>query len=201
MTCPFDRPPDTVEVDGRSYEINTDFRTGVKFELALLDGDTDVMRLMQLWYPHLPSDINAAVDAALQFYRLGQLPSDEAAGEASGLRRQERAYDFEQDADVMLSSFWQAYGINLTTAQLHWWTFRRLMFGLPEDSGFMRRVHYRTADISGMSKSQKQHYERMRKLYALRRGGAEDRLTLAERDLRMRNYVARRFEEARNGQG
>ncbi|WP_050698976.1 Gp15 family bacteriophage protein [Anaeromassilibacillus senegalensis] len=202
MTCPLSRPPETVEVDGQSYPINTDFRVGVEFELALLSGDTDVMRLMQLWYSCIPSDINAAVDAALQFYRLGQPPPDETAGEASGLRRQERAYDFEQDADVLLSSFWQAYGIDLATIQLHWWTFRRLMFGLPEDSGFMRRVHYRTADLSELPKSQKKHYERMRKLYELRRGSAEDRLTLAERDSRMKEYVARRFEETcNNGHG
>lgn len=200
MIRPFDRPPEVIDVGGRMCPINSGFRAGVAFEVALLDGEADVKRLLEIWYPSIPGDIGAAVDAALRFYRLGQPPPEETAGSAAGLRKQERAYDFEQDADVLLSSFWQAYNIDLATAQLHWWTFRRLMFGLPEESGFIRRVHYRTADLSDMPKSQRRQYERMRKLYALKRGSAEERLTLAERNRRMQDYVARRFGEARRGQ-
>ena len=203
MIKPFDLPPTSVEIDGEIYPINTDFRVGVTFELALLNGDTDVLQLLQIWYPHIPHNVNAAVDASLQFYRLGRPALTEESGHDPIIRRQERAYDFDKDADILLSSFWQAYGIDLTSIYLHWWTFRRLMFGLPEDSGFMRRVHYRTADLKGLPKNQKKYYERMRKLYALKRGSAEDRISLEERNRRMRSYVSRRFEEVQHqlGQG
>ena len=55
---------------------------------------------------------------------------------------------------------------------------------------------YRTADTKGMPKKQKQFYDRMKSLYALKnKATAASALTLAQRNQRMKDYVARRFEE------
>ena len=56
---------------------------------------------------------------------------------------------------------------------------------------------YRTADLGGMSKTQRKLYEKMRKVYALTNTrSVESAMSLAERDRRMKDYVARRFAEA-----
>ena len=68
------------------------------------------------------------------------------------------------------------------------------MFGLPADTPFAQRLHYRTADTSGMGKEQKKHYSKMKQLFAVREP-ARAHETLAQRDARMRAYVERRFAE------
>jgi len=74
------------------------------------------------------------------------------------------------------------------------------MLGLPADTPFAQRLHYRTADTSGMGKEQKKYYSKMRRLYALREP-ARVHETLAQRDERMLAHVARRFAEVEGRKG
>ena len=106
-----------------------------------------------------------------------------------------RGYDFRVDAEALLASFRTAYGIDLDTAHLHWWTFRRLMFGLPRDTPFMERVHYRVADVSGLSKRERKHYQKMRALYALD-AGTRTQKTAAQRDAARRERLLARYDMA-----
>ena len=92
----------------------------------------------------------------------------------------------------------QAYGIDLERDSLHWWKFRRLMFGLPGDTPFMQRVQYRVADLDKLPKEQRKHYRKMRRLYALKQPEKRHRMTAEERDAAMKARVRRRFEEARH---
>ena len=82
---------------------------------------------------------------------------------------------------------------------VHWWQFRKLMFGLPSETPFAQRLHYRTADTSGMSKEQKKHYSKMKKLLAIREKACAGE-TLAQRDKRMLDYVEQRCAEVGHGQ-
>lgn len=198
--APFSRLPETVQVAGEEIPIRTDFRVWVQFELGLL-ARRDNLELLHLIYPGpFPLDVDGLAEAAIWFYRCGD--RDEEKHEEEGTpQRPARFYDFAQDADVILSSFWQVYGLDLSTATLHWWNFSRLLWGLPEGCPFMRVVHYRTADLTGMDKKQKKHYEKMRKLYALKGPEGKKRETLEERNARMQNYVARRFQEMEKQKG
>lgn len=185
-----ERPPEAVTVGGVSYPINSDFRACVAFEQAAVRGETNAGPLLRLFFPReFPPDGESAVDALLWFYRCGtDAPECRGSNKTSA-----RGYDFEQDADALQASFLAAYGIDLSTASLHWWTFRALMLGLPEDTQFMRRVYFRTAETAGMSKEQRKHVLKMRKRYELRSTAAH--ITLEERNRRMQEYVARRFAE------
>lgn len=192
---PFEALPETVEIDGQAHAINCDFRFGVTLEQEVLsDQETDVAGLLRLFYPGgVPRNVNAAVDKMLEFFKA---PSSLQNGKGESQARKGRWYDFRQDADVLLASFLDAYGIDLSTARMHWWTFRLLMLNLPHETAFMQRVHYRTADISKVDKKLQPHYRKMRSLYALKDSGAGESMTVEERDAALKEKIRRRYEEA-----
>lgn len=193
-----ERMPDSVYACGRIFPVDPDFRLMVELENAAVSADglpAEVMwDLLQRFYrKEPPQDPEEAVEGMLWFYRCGK--DDAGEGGASG---KSRAYDFKQDAEALYTSFLQTYNIDLSSSEVHWWKFRRLMFGLPADTPFAQRLHYRTADTSGMGKEQKKHYGKMKRLYAIREQ-ARCGETLAQRDERMLAYVNRRFSEVCRG--
>ena len=193
---PFEILPDTVEIGGASVKINSDFRVGVSIENEMLQEHPDVEGLLELFYPEgIPSPIEEAAEQMIRFYAIeGELEEQESKGKASASKG--RIYDFVQDADVLTASFAQAYGIDLEHDTIHWWKFRRLMFGLPADTSFMQRIHIRSVDINKVDKSQKGYYRKMKKLYAIRQPERKRRMTAEERQEQMRQKVRKRFEEA-----
>ncbi len=189
---PFPTPPDTVDAGGETVPINTDFRVWAQFEVEATHGTARAAELLVLCYPSFPQRPAEALERAIWFYRCGH-DEEPDTGDKSGLRPCERAYDFAQDAPLLLASFRAAYGIDLSVDYVHWWTFRDLMLGLPQDTPFMQVVGYRTADTKGMTKAQKKFYAEMKARYAIRESGAA--LSLEERDQRMKDYVAVRLKE------
>lgn len=190
---PFEALPDTVEVGGRRVQVETDFRFGVALETELFCDAPDVEGLLRRFYLQgIPSPVEEAVRRMIEFYAHGDRPQGE--GQGGDVKR---CYDFAQDADALLASFLGAYDIDLSTAKLHWWTFRRLMLNLPADSPFMARIRYRTADLKKLGQEERKHYKKMRALYAIRTAGERPPQTVAQREEALRELVRRRFEEAR----
>ena len=194
-----DRLPSYVEVGGSRWSIDPDFRLMVELENAVtspggLSPETLAELLVRFYPQGLPSDPETTVDRMLWFYRCGK--GDEEGGDGSSGKT--RIYDFEQDAEVLYTSFLQAFKIDLTTDAVHWWNFRQLMFGLPSETPFAQRLHYRTADTSSMGKEQKKHYAKMKRLFAVK-DRASIHETLAQRNARMLAYVERRFAEVERG--
>lgn len=163
--------PDTVEIGGKSVRINTDFRTGILFEEAIMDADLSdlekVQTMLSLYYPDgciSPEFWREAVDRAAWFYRGGR---DKAKGTGSS-DNDEPCFSYEHDADYVYAAFLQTYGIDLTETILHWWQFNALFKSLPEDTQIMKIIGYRTMKIPAkMSKEQKAYYRRMKEFYAL----------------------------------
>lgn len=194
---PFELLPETVEVSGVSVPVDPDFRVGAAIEIEMLSDQPDVAGMLAAFYPKgIPADVEAASERMIWFYaHADQTAQDGEENQGSTAR----LYDLTQDAGALLASFRQAYGIDLERERLHWWKFRRLMFGLPPDTPFMQRVYYRAADPAKLPKEQRKHYRKMKRLYALKQPERKHRLTAAERDAAMKARVQRRFEEARNG--
>lgn len=190
--------PETVSIGGRSVPINTDFRAGIQLELLSLDDKLTAERLLQNYFGvQWPEPYDEAIKAAIWFYRCGKPPAKEDDEDKQKLQQTRRSYDFEVDAEAIYTSFWQAYQIDLRSEILHWWDFRALLIDLPEETPFMKRVYYRTAKTDGMSKKQKKAFAKLRKRYELpERGTIDQRLSLMERDEKMKQYVAKRFKEA-----
>lgn len=194
-----DLPPTTVQVGGQEWSIHYDFRVGARFETMILNPEISdeekVEQALNLYYPIIPSDAPGALDALLWFYRCGKDPGEEKS--TGGRQKPRRAYCFEEDADLIFAAFLEAYGIDLSASDMHWWTFRALLLGLPRGCELVKVMGYRTADLKGMDKAQRRFYEQMRKKYALKEPGAARRaMSLEERDRRMKEHIAKRFEEA-----
>lgn len=122
-----------------------------------------------------------AYHALLDFYLGG---GEEPTGSGSRSSGPDTiALDYKTDAPYIVAAFQQVYGIDLTTARVHWWRFKALLRGLPEDCLFSRILHWRTADLTELSPGERKRYEEMREVFALPpevKGGARHAVTLAE---------------------
>lgn len=176
MNLLIDGLPETVEIAGQEVGIDTSFRTGILFEELMMDGSMDDIEKLQtallLYFPGAefgPGAIPEAVQAMLWFYRCGaEAPKKQEGGVSAP--EEEPPYSYEHDADYIYAAFLGSYGIDLARTSLHWWQFRALFRSLPEDTQFMKIVGYRSIDsktLSKMSKEQRQHYTKMKKLHAL----------------------------------
>lgn len=204
MNILIDPLPDTVEINGTAWPINTGFDVGVQFELLMQDGTLApaerMGRALALYYPTIPPDLNGAVNGMLWFYSCGHWQPDSQPGQAAAPQkkpRQQKVYCFEQDAPLIYAAFMGAYHIDLNDVpDLHWWKFRAMFTALPEGCEFRQVMGYRSVDTKGMSKKQREFYTRMKKQYALKNQmDVSAAISLAERDQRMKDYVARRFAE------
>lgn len=194
MNSLIEKLPESVTIGGKTVPINTDFRAGIRLELMSLD---DKLTAEQLLYNYFgtrwPEPYDEAIKAIIWFYRCGKEPEKDDDTDRT-LKQRKRSYDFEVDAEAIYTSFQQAYQINLLTDFLHWWEFRALLVDLPDETPFMRRVYYRTGKTDGMSPKQKKAFNECRKRYALpERGTIDHKLTLVERDAKMKEYVAKRM--------
>lgn len=200
MNILLDGLPDTVTIGGREYPIETDFRAGIAFEILVQKGETRLSEIMRPWFGKCgyPRDVDGAVEAALWFYRCGE-DKDTTQSENANRRPQnaKQGYSFEVDADALVSSFWQAYKIDLSTEALHWWVFRSLMRGLPDECEFQKRIYYRTVNLKDLPKKERERVAKIRAKIAIEQQGGK--MTLAERNAQMREYVKRRQDEASKG--
>ena len=187
-----DKPPEQVEVDGKLYKINSDFRTSIQFEilmqkkeltekqkefaneLCLLDKEMDRETAellakykdgLELYYPEIPNDINGAINAMLWFYECGKENIDKKKSKKSGSGK--KIYDYNYDADYIYAAFFEQYHIDLAEQELHWWKFSALFSALSEDCMISKIITYRVIDTKGMEKEQKAFYNRMKRLYQL----------------------------------
>ncbi len=171
--------PDQAEVNGKRYEIRTNFRNSILFELMMQDNSLSskekVKKCLALYYPVIPNDLSAAVDTALWFYRCGKEETT-IQKRMAARRGKSPVYSFEHDAGLIYAAFLLAYRIDLQDIQyMHWWKFRFLFNALPKDCEFVRAMEYRSIDINDkMPKEQKDFYKKMKRLYALPLSKAED---------------------------
>ena len=199
MNLLLDPLPTSVKIGGRDWPVNTSFWVWAVFELTMQDPTLTeaekIEQILPLCFPTIPPDMEGALEALLWFYRCGvEAPAQSRGkGGGGGLRK---AYCFEQDAELIYAAFRASYGIDLAEEDLHWWKFRALFRCLPSECELSKVIGYRTADLKGMGKAQRKLFERMRKVYALKNScSVESAVSLADRNQRMKDYVARRFEE------
>lgn len=191
-----DRLPEHVEIEGRYYPINTDFRAGVEFELLVEKGEENVFKLLAPFFSEgLPDcDLAEVFKAAFSFYLCGAKIPEKKEGQ----KKEKQAYSFEVDSQTIFADFWRFYGIDLSVEGLHWWAFRALLMGLPDDSGYKQRVYYRTCDLSGLPKKEQARINRIRNLIAIEQEGRR-KMTLEERNAQMLEYAAKRSRESVKG--
>lgn len=171
MNILIDLLPTKVEIEGIEYEINSDFRTSMLFELLMMDDEIDdknkIIQSLELFYQVLPSNIDLAIEKMLWFYRCGKeiiVKKGTAKGKSST-----NIYDFDYDDDYIYSAFLDQYGVDLQDIDyLHWWKFKAMFKSLKEDNEIVKIMSYRAMDLSNIKdKEQKKFYQEMKKLYEI----------------------------------
>lgn len=172
MNILIDVLPESVMVDGEEYEIRTDFRTSMLFELLMQDNDVKpqekTRKALKLYYPVIPANINEAVEAILWFYRCGKEDNPQRQ-KMNAKKGKTRVYSFEYDDDYIYAAFMTQYGIDLQDiGYMHWWKFRAMFHSLTNQNEFVKIMEYRSIEIkSDMSKEQQSFYRKMKRLHAL----------------------------------
>jgi len=179
-----DELPGTVMVSGREYEIRTDFRISMLFEILMQDGKVEpkdkTRQALELYYPVIPEDIKKAVDALLWFYKCGKADNPQKQ-RINARKSKSRVYSFEYDDDYIYAAFMTQYGIDLQDVEnLHWWKFRSMFNSLTNQCEFVKIMEYRSIDLrEDMPKEQKAFYRKMKRIYALPSMDDEDEKTNA----------------------
>ena len=190
MSILTDPLPTSLEINGKSYKIASDHRTGILFAEMIEDPDiTDEEKLNTtalLYFGSYPfetwEDWTEAYRQILWFYRCGKDPEDETKNGGSSVD----AFSFEYDADYIYAAFLSAYGIDLTVQTLHWWQFMALLRAIPGETELSKIIGYRTMEIDpDMPKKQKEHYRKLKELFALPRPKAERELEKSLTDVLM----------------
>lgn len=188
MNILLSRPPDAVCIGGVEYKINPSHR--IMMRLELFRDENELSEIVSDFYcGSVPEDVEEAVRQMLSFHAAGE---QQEAGQTGG-GSSKRIYDFDQDADAIFASFFDAYGMNLTRADLHWWEFVHLMFNVPASTPLGMRLYYRSADMSKVPKTERKRFLEMRANFALKNEDAPK--TLEDRNAEMRARVLRLKEE------
>lgn len=171
MNILVDLLPITIEINNKKYDINSDFRTSILFELLMQDssiGEEDkIIMALRLYYSSIPEDINAAIDKMLWFYRCGKdIIKPKGNGKGKSVTQ---IYSFEHDDDYIYAAFMDQYRIDLQDIDyLHWWKFKAMFNSLKEDIKIVKIMEYRSIDLSKIKdKEQKVYYKNMQELYKL----------------------------------
>lgn len=170
---PYDLLPETVIWNDDEYHI--DYSYAAVF--AALDVLTDERMLpwlrLQTALEILVTDRDYPEDANL----LREILRTAGFDSGTGVQHSPRYLDINQDWDMIVSAFLQAYGINLfVNKTMHIIEFRALLQGLPKNTRLMEVVGIRAAEIPAPNKHNAKQIAELTKLkakYALRGSEAD----------------------------
>lgn len=158
MNVLIDGLPSAVEVDGREYALNTDYRVGLQimtaFEDPELTGYEKQCIMLQLLYPTIPPDTRRAAELAVKYLNCGQDGGGESSGDGT------RYYSWTQDARYIMSAIEQTYHIDLPVTDLHWWRFVGMFLDLNEDCFFSKLLYLRKQKAKGKLTKEEQEWYR-----------------------------------------
>ncbi|MDI2883748.1 bacteriophage Gp15 family protein [Clostridioides difficile] len=166
--------PESVEIDGKEYKINTDFRISILFEMLIQDNsisdEEKGENALLLYYPVIPTNTTMAIEKIIWFYSCGKKENNVDDGYQGGAgSSKSQIYSYDYDDEYIYSAFLGQYGIDLQDIEkLHWWKFKALFKSLKEDTEIVKIMGYRAMDVSGdMPKAQKDFYRKMKKIHAI----------------------------------
>lgn len=121
--------PEYVEVNGRQYKINTDFRYAIECnKIAQDDSIGDLERALAVIYTLFGEE---ALEHEEDYEKLLKLAKKYlSCGKEIEETDKKPDMDFIQDYDYIETSFQSDYGIRLEEEHMHWWKFFNLINGL-----------------------------------------------------------------------
>lgn len=156
-----DKFPTKALIDGKVYELNTDFRNCLKIILAfeddeLLDFEKAEIMLRNLYGENIPKNTDEAIRKAIYFLDCGEEDEEKKVGTSNSTR----LYSFTKDAKYIYSAIKQTHGIDLESIEyLHWWKFVYLFLDLNPECFFCKIIDLRNKKKKGkLSKEEKRLY-------------------------------------------
>lgn len=121
--------PEYVEVEGKRYKINTDFRYAIECNRIATDNNIgDFERVLAILYTlfgeegmNVPEHYEKLLELAQKYL---------TCGKELEIDNEEPDMDYIQDMDYIEASFMSDYHIDLANEEMHWWKFNNLMNGL-----------------------------------------------------------------------
>lgn len=169
-----DKLPTRVKIGGKFYNINSDFRISILFELLMQDEDIEdelkITQALKLYFPKIPplKYIEETINAIMWFYGCGNEKEELNKRIKTTSTDLEQAYSFEYDNAYIYDAFMSQYKIDLSTiVNLHWWKFRALFEGLTEENMIVKIMNYRTMDLSKMDKIEREFYKEKKEFFKL----------------------------------
>lgn len=163
MNLFYEEYPESVEVHGKNIRIITDFREYIRLQDALMDDHLSDKEKYLIICDYFLDDCivdESAIQALTRFIAMDEI---EQAGVTRKSSVKEQLYSFSIDFPYILSAFSHVYGINLQKIEyMHWWKFRTLFDGLPENTEIKQRIMYRSIDLSTIK--DKEERKRIRKI-------------------------------------
>lgn len=175
-----DTLPSSVELGGKEYKINTDFRYWVLFEMLMQDNDVEELekleKMLELFFDEdidINTDFKEIFEAIMWFYSCGN--HEKRGPNKNGRNKRVNIYDFEVDSDYIYSAFLTQYGIDLSVDNLHWWKFKALFKSLKSDNEIVKIMGYRSIEVtSDMTKEEQKFYREMKEIYSLKDNRTDD---------------------------
>lgn len=139
--------PESVEIDGESFRLTPAFDNVLQLQKQLTNAELSDIDRAELFLYYLTDGAPLRMDL---LQAVGELLFDLG----DHVKGKQRLFDFEQDADAIFASFWQAYGIDLDAqkGKLHWFKFLALLQNLPEDTAFRKIIDIRARPLPPATK-------------------------------------------------
>ena len=139
-----DRLPEGVEVDGKFYKMDFDFRNVLKM-IEVLDRD-DMLPEAKAYkalsfVQKRPKNVLRTLECVKGL--LFKVPRKTGG---------QKVTDFIQDAGLIRAAFRQAYGIDLYRDRLHWIEFQELLNAIPEGNRYSEVVGIRARPVPAATK-------------------------------------------------
>lgn len=135
--------PKFIEIKGKKYPIDTDYRTALACFKAIYDNSiTDTERTIAIVVLLLGKDfpfdlIPDAIEKCAIYLRCGKKENQEES---------EIDMDYFQDRKYIVPSFSSCYQINIDEEKMHWWKFNDYIESFKEDDVLSRVRAIRSAD-------------------------------------------------------
>lgn len=155
MMIKIDEYPTHAMIDGKLYQINTDYRYALEcFKIINNNSISDIERAIAIVsvlfgkldekgnVTNIPENLEVALQKATIFLSCGETEEDE------DIKKQKKDMDFEYDKSYIKASFMSDYGIDLAEEDIHFWKFCELISGLTENSILNRVRDLRNTDLS-----------------------------------------------------
>ncbi len=167
MNLLIDSLPTAIEIEGKIYNINTDYQTGLKIIMAFEDKTLTELEkqsiLLNLLYREMPSNIGMALQKGIKYLNCG----DSGQTENQGI--EQRVYSFSHDGKYIFSAVDRVLNGRLSKGDfVHWWEFVMAFMDLPEDCMMSKIIYYRTQFAKGkLTKEEKKVYFDNRSIFEL----------------------------------